>query len=217
MIAGGAKLLEVGEVAGDLGAGPVLSVDELAAEDPVLIDDVGFGQEGGAVELVDAAVGVTDGGDLDVVLGKEVAIDVVGLIHGDADDGELGHALVELEQAGELFDAGGAPGGPEIENHDAAAELCQVDGLVAVGDGELGRGFAEALGMGTAITADREGKRGETEGQGRAGHGAARGDGGRAAGRHVRSYNTKRLDGPHQAAGVGRRRAWCDGVSRCWG
>ena len=44
------RALEVAEVVEDLGAGPVLGADELAAEDALAIDDVGLGDLGGAVE-----------------------------------------------------------------------------------------------------------------------------------------------------------------------
>ena len=39
----GMMLLEMGEVAGDLGTGPILGVHEFAAEQAVFVDDVGFG------------------------------------------------------------------------------------------------------------------------------------------------------------------------------
>ena len=164
----------MGEVAGDLGAGPVLGVDELAAEEAVLVDDVGLGDLGSAVELVDAAVGVSDGGDLDVVIGEEATVDVVRLVHGDTDDGEVGHLLVEFEEARKFFDAGRAPGGPEIEDDGFAAKLSEVDGLFAVGDGELRGGLGEGLRVIAAVAA--EGQQGEREGsreQGSAGEGHA--------------------------------------------
>lgn len=153
-----AALLQVREVAGDLRAGPVLRVDELAAENAVLVDDVGFGDLGGTVELVDAAVGVADGGDLDVVIGEEAAVDVVGLVHGDADDGEVGHLFMKIEEAGQLLHAGGAPGGPKIEDDGVAAEFGEIEGLFAIRDGELGSGFRERLWMIAAVAAESEGR-----------------------------------------------------------
>lgn len=119
--------LEFGEVIGDLGAGPVLGSDELAAEDAVSVDDVGFGDLDGAVEGIDAAIGIADGDEVYVMLDEESVVDLVVLVGGDGDDGELGVALFEGEQAGELFDAGSAPGGPEVEDDDVAAVLGEVD------------------------------------------------------------------------------------------
>lgn len=156
-------MLEFGEVAHDLGAGPILGADEFAAEEAAFVDDVGLGQELGAVEGVDAAVGVAHGGDLDVVLEEEAAIDVVGLVERDADDGELRHAALEVEQAGQFFKARGAPGSPEIEDDDLAAELGEVDGLDAIGDGEEGGWLADALRVVAAVAA---GGRDEKEGGG---------------------------------------------------
>ncbi len=139
MIAAG--LLEVFEVVDDLGAGPVLGVDELAAEVAVPVDDVGFGDLGGAVEGVDAAFAVADGEEVDVVAGEELAVEGIILVEADADDVELGHLVLEGEEAGEFFDAGGAPGGPKVEEDDVAAELAEVEGVDAVRDGEEGGGL----------------------------------------------------------------------------
>ncbi len=161
-MAGGVGL-EVFEVVEDLGAGPVLGADELAAKDAGAVDDVGFGDLGGAVEGVDALIAVADGDEVDVVAGEELAVKSVVLVDADADDGELGHLFLELEEAGELFDAGGAPGGPEVEDDDAAAEAGEVEGLDAVGDFEEGGGGAEAVGVIAAIAAGGE-QQGEGEG-----------------------------------------------------
>jgi len=163
--------LEVLEVVLDLGAGPVLGTDEFAAEVSVAVDDVGFGDLGGAVKGVDALFGVADGEEVDVVLGKEAAVDVVVLVDADTDDGELRHLMLEGEEAGKFFDAGGAPGGPEIEDDDAAAELGEVEGLDAVGDFEEGGGVAEVFRVGAAVTAgcgeeESEGDCGVEEGGG---------------------------------------------------
>ena len=150
--------LELAEIADDLGAGPGLGADELPAEDAVAVDDVGFGDLGGAVEGVDACVGVADGAEVDVVLLEEAAVDVVVLVHADADDGEVGHLVLEGEEAGELFDAGGAPGCPQIEDDDLAAKLGEVEALDAVGDGEGRSDAAEAVRVAAAITTDAEGR-----------------------------------------------------------
>ena len=47
-----------------------------------------------------------------------------------------GQLVLEGVQAGQFFDAGGAPGGPEVEHDDFAAKLGEVDGVLAVVDGE---------------------------------------------------------------------------------
>lgn len=86
--------LEALEVVGDLGAGPDLGSDELAAEDAIAIDDVGFGDLDGAVEGVDALVAVANGEEIDVVLEEEAAVDGVVLIGADADHGELRELLL---------------------------------------------------------------------------------------------------------------------------
>ena len=70
-------MCEPGEVLGDLWAGPVLGADEFAAEHAIAVDDVGFGDLDGAVELVDALVGIAHGGDGDVVGNEKFAVNVL--------------------------------------------------------------------------------------------------------------------------------------------
>lgn len=148
--------LHAGEVVHDDRVGPVLRADELAAKDALAVDDVGLGNLDGAVEGVDALVGVADGDEVDVVLGEELVVNVGVLVHADRDDFEAGHLLVEREQAGKLFDAGRAPGGPEIEHDNVAAQLGEIDGVRAVGDGELGRGLVDVARVAAAIAAGNE-------------------------------------------------------------
>ncbi len=106
------KESKFGEVVGDFGAGPILCSDELAPDDAVTVDDVGFRDHLGTVERVDATIRVADGEEIDVVLSEEVLIDIGILVGGDTDDRERRIAALEGEQAGEFFDAGGAPGCP---------------------------------------------------------------------------------------------------------
>jgi hypothetical protein len=156
-------MLHLCEVGHEGGIGPVLGADELAAQDALSVDDVGFGDLDGAVEGVDALVFVADGDEIDVVVDEELAVDVGVLIHADGDDFEAGHLFVEGEEAGEFFDAGSAPGGPEIEDDDAAAQLAEIDGVGGVADDELGGGFADVGGMTAAVAAgEQEGCEDET-------------------------------------------------------
>ena len=146
-------MLELVEVVDDFGAGPVLGGDEFSAEGAFAVDDVGFGDLDGAVESVDLLGGIAEGDEIDMVLGEEVLVCGVVLVHADGDDGDLGEAALHFEEAGELFDTGCAPGGPEVENDDAAAELAEIDGFGAVGDYELRGGAADVAGMIATIAA----------------------------------------------------------------
>jgi hypothetical protein len=146
----GAEAVEVGD---DGGGGPVLVADEFAAEDALLVDDVGLGDLDGAVEGIDALVGVADGEEVDVVLLEEGAVGGGVIVDADGDDGEAGHLVVEGEEAGELVDAGSAPTCPEVEEDDVAAEAGEVNGGGAVGEGELWGGEADAAGVVAAVAA----------------------------------------------------------------
>jgi hypothetical protein len=61
--------------------------------------------------------------------------------------------LLELFEGGELFEAGSAPTGPEVEDDDAAAIVAEIDGAMAIVDGELRCAAVDLLGMIAAIAA----------------------------------------------------------------
>ena len=88
--------------------------------------------------------------------GEEVLVGGGVLVRGDGNDVEVGHLPLEGEEAGELFDAGGAVGGPEVEQDDVAAEFAEVGGVGAVADGELGRGGGDVAWVAAAIAAGGE-------------------------------------------------------------
>ena len=144
------------QVVDDFGAGPVLGGDEFAAEDSVAVDDVGLGDLDGAVEVADLSVGVADGEQVDVMAGEEVLVGSGVLVPGDGDDVKIWHLSLEGEEAGELFDAGGTVGGPEVEQDYVAAEFAEVGGVGAVGDGKLGRGGGDVAGVAAAVAAGGE-------------------------------------------------------------
>ena len=124
-----------------------MGADELAAEHALTVDDVGFGDLLGAVEGVDTLLFVADGDEVDVILDQEAVIEVGVLVDAYRDDDEIGHLALEREEAGELFNAGGAEGGPKVEDDDAAAKLVEVDGSAAVVQDELGCRFADVFGV----------------------------------------------------------------------
>ncbi len=171
------KFFEIGD---EVRGGEVLRTDELAADDALLVDDVGFGEAEAAVEGVGLLVLVEDGEHGDVALCDVGLVLAVVFVAGDANDLNLGELLLQGDERWHLLDAGGAPAGPEVENDDLAAIVGEVDGVLPVGDGEDGGGVAELAGAGVAIAAG-----GEEAGQG--------GEGAKAdcVLRPHSSYNTK--------------------------
>src|SRR5271155_5121679 len=113
------------EVGHHIGAGPILGADDFAVDAAVAIDDVGFRVHGGAVVEGDLLGGVTEGGEGEGGGFEEVVVGGGVVVHADADDGgaEWGDALLEGVEGGGFIDAGRAPGGPEIQQHDLAAEV----------------------------------------------------------------------------------------------
>ena len=106
--------------------------------------------------MVDALCGVADGEEVDVILLEEVLVDVGVFVHADGDDGDLGKDLLHGEEAGQLVDAGGAPGSPEVEDDDVAAEFAEVDGAGGVGDDELWGWVADVSGVVSAVATGNE-------------------------------------------------------------
>ena len=151
-----AKRLQVLQVIDDFGVGPASvglgHADELAADDPLAVDDVAFRRTGGAEGIAGLVVEVVDGGDAgDVVVDEVLAVRGLVGVEGDGEDDDVGHVLLELHEGGKFHEAGSAPTGPEIEDHDFAAVIAEADGLRAVVDGEAGGAVADGAGVGVAV------------------------------------------------------------------
>jgi hypothetical protein len=143
--------LQLFQVGSDLGARPILRRDEFAANHAVLVDDVALGNLKRAVEAVDARRGIANGEKVDVVLVEKAPVDGIIFILADGDDDDIGHLVVELNEAGKLDDAWRTPGGPKVEDDGVAAVLTEVDGLDAVAYGEVWRNRADLVGMASAV------------------------------------------------------------------
>jgi len=79
------------------------------------------------------------------VVFDELAVGVLVDVDADGDDGDsLGlHAALHFDEGGDFFDAGSAPGGPEVEDDDLSAKLAEGDFVLGVLNGEVGCGGAD--------------------------------------------------------------------------
>ena len=76
-------------------------------------------------------------------------------VEADGEDDDVGHAALQVDEGGELFETGRAPAGPEIEDDDFALGLVltEADGLRAVTDDDGGGVFADLGGVAGAVAA----------------------------------------------------------------
>ena len=147
----GISKLEIFQVVHDFGVGPVLRTDELAADFASAVDDVGFRRSRGPECEVALLRFVVDGEKVDVVIDEELAVGIGIIIEIDAENDDLRHLFLQIDERGKLLKAGRAPGGPEIEDHNFAAIIGEADGFCAIDDGEVRRLFGELLGVGAAV------------------------------------------------------------------
>src|SRR5260370_840705 len=114
----------------------VAGAEDLGGEDAVGVDGEVVGDGLDTEALAEFVVGVAVLGPGHLVLVDEVLpLGLVG-VPADADDdqglsGELSGDLLDL---GELFFAGAAPGGPEVDEDDAAAHGVKVEAGAVEGD-----------------------------------------------------------------------------------
>lgn len=123
----GGGVLEATEVGADLGVGPVSCSDEFAADEALAINDVGFRPHVGVEEFRRGLVGVADRDQIHMMAQDEAAVGAGIVVDADGQDGEVRVVVVELQQRGQFFDAGGAFAPPEIQEHDFTAIVGQVD------------------------------------------------------------------------------------------
>ena len=117
-------------------------------DDSALVDDDRAGDLADAECAADLALGVGELPEGDAALVDERADAFVHpgpvLVDADDDDVSPGEALGDALDLRHDGDARGAPGGPEVEHDDLAAERGQRDGLAGHGGAlELGRGLAD--------------------------------------------------------------------------
>ncbi len=128
---------------------------------PVPVDEVGGRQGFDAAILIGGLIVADNHAVVDVELFQERLDDGPPfVIFGDAEHGEalILLTLFELGEPGNLDLAGAAPGGPEIEHHDLAAVIAEVDdAAVDVLQGEIRGGFAAGIAFERAAGADRFG------------------------------------------------------------
>jgi len=158
------RQLEALEKGADFGIGPVLGTDELAADDALAVDDVGFRPHVRVEELGGSFIRVADGDQVNAAPGDEVAVGVGVFVDADGQDGEVGLVVVQIEQGGQLHHARLAPGSPEVEQDDLAPVVGEVNGGRAIGDGEVRGRVAGLAGMRTAVAGRQQGQRQEENG-----------------------------------------------------
>jgi hypothetical protein len=113
------------EVSGHVGAGPILWADDFAVDAAFPIDDVGVGIHRGSVLGRDFLRSVAVIGIKETVGGEELAIGIVVIVHADAENGAATrrNPLLQKIQGGRFVNAGRAPGGPEIQKYNFAAQI----------------------------------------------------------------------------------------------
>ena len=137
-------------------AGPIRRADEFAHNLAVAVDHERLRKLEGAVEFV-VVPGVADGEQINVVVLDELLVGVVVVVLADGEDDNLvAELLLQLHQRRHLLDAGRAPRRPEVEHHGLAAELAERNGVLSIGDGEVGRGAADARRMRTAVAGSKQ-------------------------------------------------------------
>lgn len=119
--------LEAFEEGSDFGVRPVGGADEFALYEAVTVDDVAFRPHTGVVESGCCLVGVADCDQVNVAVADEGGIGIGINIDADGEDNQIWVIVVQLEQRGQFFNAGGAPGCPEVEQHHLAAIVGQAD------------------------------------------------------------------------------------------
>src|SRR5208282_3937292 len=128
------------EVGRHFRAGPILGADDFAVDAALAVDHVGFWVHGGAVVDGDLLGGVAESGKGEGVGFEEGIVGGGVVVHADADDGgaEGGDALLEGVEGGGFVNARGAPGGPEIQYHDLAAEVGEAGGFAVERELKIG-------------------------------------------------------------------------------
>ena len=149
--------LEALEIGDNLGAGPLLRPDELAADDSLAVDDVGLRPHVRVIQLRSLLRGVESCDEIDMVANDERRIGGAIVVDAHRENDKIGLLMMELEKGRQLLDTRHAPGSPKIEQDNLAAVAGKMNAGRAVRDGEIGRGLASLRGMRTAVARGQKG------------------------------------------------------------
>jgi hypothetical protein len=132
----------------------LLGADDFAGDFAVAVDDVGFGDHGGAVvvfDLLHRGVGV--GYETYLLIEEELFVGGMVVVDAYAQDHAVARSdvLFEVVEGRGLFDAGWAPAGPEIQDDDFAVEVGEAGGLAGEVEREVLGGFAGDGGFALAV------------------------------------------------------------------
>jgi hypothetical protein len=147
--------LKLAEKIHDLCLIPVHRSNELASDDPFLIDDVSFRKLECAVEVVAFLAGIPHGEQIDSVVFQKLMVSAVVIIDADGQNFNpfIFHPLLQAFQRWQFLDTRRAPGSPKIQNHNLAAIVTKSDLAIGVLHGEVGGNGSDAGGFRAAITA----------------------------------------------------------------
>ena len=132
----------------------MLGADDFAGDFAVAVDDVGFGDHGGAVVVFDFFhCGVREGYETYLLIQEELFVGGMVVVDAYAQDHAIarGDVLFEVVEGGSFFDAGRAPAGPEIQDDDFAVEVGEAGGLAGEVEREVFGGLAGDGGFALAV------------------------------------------------------------------
>ena len=118
---------EIFQIIHDFRTGPILRPDEFAADPALAIDDVCFRWASCAEGEIALLRFVMNGEQVDAIVDEILPVCASVVVEVDAQNHDLGHALLEIDERWELFKTRGAPGSPEIQDHRLTAIIGETD------------------------------------------------------------------------------------------
>jgi len=137
-----------------------LGADDFAGNFAVAVDDVSFGDHGGAVVVLDFLhCGIGVGYETYLLIQEELFVGGMVVVDAYAQDHPVarGDVLFEVVEGGGFFDAGWAPASPEIQDDDLAVEVGEAGGLAGEVEREILGGLAGDGGFALAVAGQGEG------------------------------------------------------------
>src|SRR4029077_4913179 len=159
--------LQVAKKIRHFGRAPVEGICKFASQDAVAVDDVGFWNLDGPVEVLDLRAGIADGYKIHAVLADEPVISAVVLIRADGHhhNAFVFHALLHFHQRRRLRHAGRTPTRPEVQHDHLALELAQRYFVFSVLDHKIRGGFADPWRTRATIAARQKKKTHDAKGK----------------------------------------------------
>ena len=148
--------LEPREITRNLRARPVLSAHKLSPQNTLPIYDISLRNLRRSIKSVYTLIRVANRHKVNMILCQKSMVGIRILINAYRNNHQVRHLPLQRQQTGQLFNAGSAKARPQIQHHNLAPELIQINRSEPVADDKLRRWLAQIIRVASPVASRQQ-------------------------------------------------------------